>query len=186
MILKKNIKYNSGNLEFINYLDLSKQELLIILEFRNHIDVRTMMNSTAEISISDHFSFIEKLKQDEDNFYWMVKKKENIIGAIYLNKIDHENKSAFWGIFLNPKYIGTGIGLEIEFESMKLFFDEFQLDVIKGEVIHKNKDSHSIQKKFNFKEVFSANNESCTLYELSRIDWSKSPNTYKDFKFLLK
>jgi UDP-4-amino-4,6-dideoxy-N-acetyl-beta-L-altrosamine N-acetyltransferase len=186
MIVKKNIKYKCGNLEFTNYLDLSKQELLVILEFRNHIDVRKMMNNTGEISISDHFSFIEKLKQDGDNFYWIVRKNENIIGAIYLNKIDHENKSAFWGIFLNPKYIGTGIGLEIEFECMRLFFDEFQLNIIKGEVIQNNKDSHSIQAKFNFKEVFSANNGSCTLYELSRINWSKLPNTYKEFKYLLK
>jgi RimJ/RimL family protein N-acetyltransferase len=109
-----------------------------------------------------------------------VKKKEKIIGSIYLTKVDYCKKDAFWGIFLNPNYIGTGLGVEIEFESMKLFFQEFNFSSIKGEVLEKNNDSHSIQTRFNFKEI--ENQSNCTLYQLAIEDWALLPETFKQFK----
>ena len=180
MTIKKTKEYKLGNLEFINYTQLIDQDLFSVLEYRNHIEVRSMMNDPHIISKDEHLEFIEKLKTDLCNFYWIVRKKEKIIGSVYLSKVDYLKKDAFWGIFLNPKYIGTGLGVEIEFESMKLFFQEFKFSSIKGEVLEKNKDSHSIQIRFNFKEI--ENQSICTLYQLTSEDWTLLPETFKQFK----
>jgi UDP-4-amino-4,6-dideoxy-N-acetyl-beta-L-altrosamine N-acetyltransferase len=180
MNIDKAVLYQFGGLEFINYIQLIEQDLFTILEYRNHIDVRKMMHSKDVIAERDHFNYINKLKIDTSNYYWLVKKKEKIIGSVYLTKVDSLKKDAFWGIFLNPKYIGTGLGVEIEFESMKLFFQEFKFSTIKGEVLEKNNDSHSIQIRFNFKEI--ENKSNCTLYQLTSEDWTLLPETFKQFK----
>lgn len=180
MIINKEYTYNTRNFEFINYINLSNEDLLTILKYRNNIEVRKMMRSSKEILVSEHYEYVEKLKLDLNNIYWVVKKKERILGAIYLNNINYNDKSAFWGVFLNSNYIGTGVGVEIEFEVMKLFFVEFGFDYIKAEVLKNNKDSHSIQSKFNFKEI--ENNINSVTYELTREDWLRLPETYKEFK----
>jgi UDP-4-amino-4,6-dideoxy-N-acetyl-beta-L-altrosamine N-acetyltransferase len=180
MLINKEYKYNSGNLEFVNYINLSNEDLLTILEYRNHVEVREMMSNPKEILVCEHFEYVEKLKLDVNNFYWIVKKKDKLIGAIYLNNVNYDKRSAFWGVFLNPNYIGTGVGVEVEFEGMKVFFKEFVFNYIKAEVLNKNIDSHSIQTKFNFMEV--ENNINSVMYELTREDWLRLPETYKEFK----
>jgi UDP-4-amino-4,6-dideoxy-N-acetyl-beta-L-altrosamine N-acetyltransferase len=180
MNIDKSISYEFGSLEFINYTQLIEEELLTVLEYRNHIDVRKMMHNPDEITKQEHFNFINKLKIETINYYWIVKKKEKIVGSVYLTKVDSLKKNAFWGLFLNPKYIGTGLGVEIEFESMKLFFQEFKFNIIKGEVLERNNDSHSIQIKLNFKEI--KNQSSCSLYQLIAEDWTLLPETFKQFK----
>lgn len=180
MLISNVNKYTSGNLEFVNYISLSDEDLLTILEYRNNIEVRHMMSNPKEIPISEHLKYVENLRLDNNKFYWIVKKKEKIIGAINLNNVNYEMRSALWGIFLNPNYIGTGLGVEVEFEGMKVFFEEFGLNYIKAEVLNKNIDSHSIQAKFNFREV--ENNINSVIYELTREDWLRLPKTYKEFK----
>jgi len=180
MLINNVRNYNSGKLDFLNYINLSNEDLLTILEYRNHVEVRKMMSNHKEIQTIEHFRYVEKLKQNINNFYWIVKKNENIIGAIYLNNLNYEMRSAYWGIFLNPNYIGTGVGVEVEFEGMKVFFKEFGFNYIKAEVLNNNIDSHSIQAKFNFREV--ENNINSVIYELTREDWLRLPETYKEFK----
>jgi UDP-4-amino-4,6-dideoxy-N-acetyl-beta-L-altrosamine N-acetyltransferase len=183
MKIDKNIKFQLGNLEFINYVGLSESDLKIILDFRNHSKVRKMMHSPNEISVKDHFEFVEKLKIDLDNFYWVIKKKDVIIGGISITKVDYERREIFSGIFLNPKFIGTGVGVEIEFESMKLIFDIFQIETIKAVVLEINNFSHSLLIKFNFKPIEIQ--PTYTVYQLNKNNWLQMPQTYKEFKYEL-
>ncbi len=183
MKIDKNIKFQLGNLEFINYVELSESDLQTILDFRNHANVRKMMHNSNEISVKDHFEFVEKLKIDFDNFYWAVKKNDKIIGGISVTKVDYKKNEVFSGIFLNPNLIGTGLGVEIEFESLKLFFESFQIDSINGEVLDQNNLSNTVLVKLNFKPIKTET--SSTLYQLKKIDWLQASQTYKEFKYEL-
>lgn len=179
-MIDRNHIYNSGNIEFKNYTILSIEEQKLILEFRNDLRVREMMHNNKPIKEKDHFDFIERLNNDTQNFYWAVYKKSKPLGAVYLN---HFNlNEAFWGIFINPKYIGTGIGVEIQFETMNLFFQQFNLEKIKGEVLKSNKDSLSIQPKFLFNRINLENQTATLRLELARENWKKLPKSYKEFK----
>ena len=41
------------------------------------------------------------------------------MGSIYMNDVDDQQEKAFWGIFLDPNYVGSGIGFEIQFETFE-------------------------------------------------------------------
>ena len=181
-MIDRNHIYKSGIIEFINYTNLIIAEQKLILEYRNNLRVREMMHNTQPIKEKDHLNFIEQLKNDTQNFYWAVFKKNKLIGAVYLNHINSNLNEAFWGIFLNPKYIGTGIGVEIQFESMNLFFHEFNFKKIKSEVLKTNKDSLTIQPKFLFKNIDLENQSDSFKLELTIESWTKLPKSYKEFK----
>ncbi|WP_405208890.1 UDP-4-amino-4,6-dideoxy-N-acetyl-beta-L-altrosamine N-acetyltransferase [Aquimarina sp. LLG6339-5] len=174
--------YESGRLEFKNYTKLSLAEKRTILDFRNHELVRNMMNNNSIIELQGHLEFITRLKDDNHNYYWTVLKKEKIVGAVYLNKVDPDLRDPYWGIFLDPKYIGTGLGVEVEFESLTLFFNQFGLKKIKGEVLRNNIDSIQIQEKFLFKQIENETNNKYFQLQLTCEDWKELPKTYKEFK----
>ena len=172
--------YKLGRLKFKNYVFLSKYEKTIIFDYRNDEEVRRMMHRNSLISFDEHLKFIENLSIDTNNFYWAVYKNENIVAGVYLNF--NEENTPYWGIFLNPKFIGTGLGMEVQFETFNLFFDEYDLKEIRAEVMIKNKDSLSIQKRFLFEELSTDKEEGMVFMKLSVEDWKKLPKTYKDFK----
>lgn len=173
--------FSNGNIIFKNYVQLSLDEKKKVLEFRNHLFVRGMMHNKEEIKLNNHLDFINKLNSDKKNCYWVVIRKNKLIGSVYLNKINSADKSAFWGIFLNPDYIGTGIGVEIQYEAMKLFFEVLKFKTVFSEVLKTNEDSLSIQSKFSFKSIEESTNY--FVMKLETHEWLKlSTITYKEFK----
>jgi len=173
--------FSIGNVIFKNYTQLLIDEKKQVLEFRNHFLVREMMHNKEEIKLSDHLCFINKLSSDEKNCYWVVIRKNKLVGSVYLNEINCKEKSAFWGIFLHPNYIGTGIGVEIQYESMKLFFETLKFKTILAEALKVNRDTLSIQSKFLFESIEET--ADCFLMKLEKNQWSKlSTTTFKEFK----
>jgi UDP-4-amino-4,6-dideoxy-N-acetyl-beta-L-altrosamine N-acetyltransferase len=173
--------YSLGNIIFKNYIVLSIEEKKEVLEFRNHPLVRSMMRNKDEIKLTHHLDFIDKLKSEKKNCYWAVIRKNKLVGSVNLKEINSVKKSAFWGVFLNPNYIGTGIGVEIQYEFMKLFFETLKFKIIFAEALKVNRDTLSIQSKFLFELV-----EESTDYFLMKLEsdqWSKlSTTTFKEFK----
>ena len=181
MVIDKNEIYNSGNIYFKNYINFSIDEKKKILEFRNHVSVREMMLNKNIIELDSHLKFIDKLSVDTKNFYWGVIRKGKLMGSIYMNDVDDQQEKAFWGIFLDPNYVGSGIGFEIQFETLNLVFKTFGFNKIFGVVFKKNKNALSIQSKFLFKT--KENHEKHLLLELNTKDWMIfSKFNFKEFK----
>jgi UDP-4-amino-4,6-dideoxy-N-acetyl-beta-L-altrosamine N-acetyltransferase len=183
MTIDKNKEYQHGNLTFVNYIHLDESDLITILEYRNHPRVRKMTHNSIEISIEDHLNFIKKLKFDDSNFYFAIKKNHKIIGSVSLTKCDFITKYILAGVFLDPKLIGSGLGVELEFESIRLAFVTFKIEKAGCEIFEENNFSHTIIPKFGFKTI--ATYPSYIVSELSREDWLKLPATYIEFKYEL-
>ena len=49
MAINADEMYINGDYSYKNYLSLSKEELLMILHWRNHPSIRSKMNNTSEI-----------------------------------------------------------------------------------------------------------------------------------------
>ncbi len=180
MKIDKNKEYQHGNLTFVNYIQLSEAELLTILKFRNHVTVRQMSHNNKDITLEEHFDFVEKLKTDSTDFYFAIKKNDIIIGSVSLTKCDFLNKNIFAGVFLDPKLIGSGLGVELEFESIRLAFVTFGIESATCIIFEDNNISHTIIPEFNFKKI--ATQPLYSTYELSKKDWLKLPKTYSEFK----
>jgi len=149
IILKKD--FEIGDLLLINFINLNSAEKDLVRKWRNHKDVRKWMYQDHIISFEEHAVFIEKLKEENKNFYWLVKNKNGkYLGVIYLNKVDFLHKHAYLGIYSNPELKGVGKFL---IQALKeLAFKIAKLHTLKLEVIETNKHAIEFYKKQGFKK----------------------------------
>ena len=134
--------------EFINFRMLSNPELLMILEWRNNSEIRKWSFSKEIISIDEHMNFVELLRQNDNNTYWLVKKENRNIAVCNISNL--HSKKPFFGFYLNPSLINTGIGAEVEFYFLKIIFDQLKISKIYGKVLKNNFNVLHIHKFFDF------------------------------------
>jgi len=174
------MKAQKGELKFVNYTSMSEENLTEILKYRNSPEVRKWMLDTSEISVKDHFSFIDRLKDYSDRVYFGVYKKDKLIGGVYAVDIDSSRENCIWGFYLSPRMIGTGVGLEVEFEFLKILFEELGMKRVSGFVHESNRDSLEIQDLFGFDTL--SQNDTYIKIALNRTNWLSLVRDYKTFK----
>ncbi|WP_129597817.1 UDP-4-amino-4,6-dideoxy-N-acetyl-beta-L-altrosamine N-acetyltransferase [Methanohalophilus profundi] len=144
-------QHDFGDFVLINFTELNKKEKDSIREWRNSETVRKWMYSDSLISPEEHTQFINSLKLDTKNCYWLVSnKKEEHIGVIYLNKIDFRNKNAYLGIYNNPNCKLKNRGSILINLIIELSFSLYELHTLKLEVIENNERAINFYKKAGF------------------------------------
>lgn len=131
-------------IEIINFTQLSYDEQLLVLSWRNTTKVRQNMHTNREIPLEEHLSFLESLKTNDNAFYFIVKKNDEYIGVIYLQ----EN---YLGIYSNP--LKKGVGDMLLQEIIDFAFKTRQLDFLKAEVYTRNHQAINLYERFNFKTI---------------------------------
>jgi UDP-4-amino-4,6-dideoxy-N-acetyl-beta-L-altrosamine N-acetyltransferase len=149
--LKNNFEF--GDAKIINFLNLTNEEKEMIRIWRNDENIRIFMFSDHLITFDEHGSFIKKLGDDSNNFYWLVKKNDEYVGIISLNRIDFTNRNAYLGLYANPDNKVSGAGQILIGCLKKLAFSIANLHSMKLEVLNSNK------RAINFFEKSGFNNE---------------------------
>lgn len=108
MNINKAKEYTFGNYTYVNFTQLSRDELITILKWRNHPDIRKCMNTTEPIPLDSHLAFCESLKNREDKYYWMIKKGDTSIGVLNVIDVDHKTETCEPGFYLSPDVMGRG------------------------------------------------------------------------------
>lgn len=108
MQIDKNKIYELGKYSYINFCQLKRSELLEILEWRNHPDIRKCMNTSCSISVDSHLNFCESLKSRNDKYYWLVKRNEKPIGVLNIIDVDEQSGICEPGFYLVPALMGKG------------------------------------------------------------------------------
>ena len=145
--------FDTCDSEIINFLNLSNEEREMVLNWRNHENIRKWMYSDNSISLGEHINFINKLTGNTDDFYWVVKNKEGTyFGTIYLNRTDFKNKHAYMGIYSNPYNEIKNKGYLLIQCIKKLAFEVAELHTLKLEVIDTNQKAINFYKKSGFNE----------------------------------
>ncbi len=94
------------SIQLLNFTNLDGTQKEIILSWRNHPDVRQWMLHHDTISMDEHLSFIESLKNGSDKRYFLVQRDEEYLGVIDFTAITED--SAEFGIYGNPSMYGVG------------------------------------------------------------------------------
>ena len=68
-------------LELINFTDLTDEQILMVLRWRNDERAAKFMKNKS-VSEQEHRNFISNLKNDETKRYFLVKDSEDYIGVI--------------------------------------------------------------------------------------------------------
>ena len=149
-LLKSNIEIEEVLLR--NFINLSENELEMIRLWRNSPEVKRWMYNNKSISKEEHFRFVENLKKDTKNFYYLVSKDKMNIGVIDLLRLDPINKNAYFGIYTNPEIKEKGLGSSLGKTILKLAFEILNLQTLKLEVFETNSRALQLYKKLSFKE----------------------------------
>lgn len=104
---KKKI-YSYGNYSYVNFVNLSDEELLMILQWRNYPDIRMCMNNTEPIPEESHLDYCHNLRNRDDVIYWLIKKDDKPVGVLNIIDIDYENGTCEPGFYLTPEVMGHG------------------------------------------------------------------------------
>ena len=144
--LKRDFEFE--NLKFINFINLSPEEKRTVLNWRNSDDIRRWMFTDRIISEEEHLGFIEGLKRDENNFYWMALVDDAPSGVVDVQKADFENRSGRLGIYSVRK----GSGKSMLWGLMHLWFDIMDMRTLKCELMEGNERAYKLYTDFGFAE----------------------------------
>ncbi|MFY0651237.1 MAG: UDP-4-amino-4,6-dideoxy-N-acetyl-beta-L-altrosamine N-acetyltransferase [Cyclobacteriaceae bacterium] len=139
-------------IQLINFNCLSIDEIDMVLSWRNNIEIRQWMINSDEIPIQEHISFIESLKTSENKVYFLAKRNEKNLGVIYFNDYNNETKQAEFGLYLNPSYLGSGLGFELFFCIIQIAFIKLKLDKIYSQSKVENTNTLMLHEFFGIKE----------------------------------
>ncbi|MGZ4118499.1 MAG: GNAT family N-acetyltransferase, partial [Bacteroidia bacterium] len=117
-MIERNKIYQKGNLKFVNFIALSEELKIEVLNWRNDDRIRKWMFNKNKIILNDHLNFIQKLCTDNKNYYWLVYKQEQAIGVININNYEANNQSCEWGFYLNPALFMSNLGFELFYETI--------------------------------------------------------------------
>ena len=157
------------DIKLINFIDLSQEEKMMILEWRNKIDIQKWMHTQNDISLEEHLDFIDSLRVITDKLYFLVKKDNINIGVIYFTQIK-SNESLVVGNYANPNLKGYG---KILLETIIYFsFEILKVEKIFSEVYFENERAYILYKRYNFIEIGkkSLNNRKIIIMELYSKD----------------
>lgn len=158
-----------------NFVNITEDEKNEILEWRNHDLVRSMMITKDIISFESHSKFIKNLESTNDKSYWIVISKNQKIGVIDFYHI--QNSQAFWGYYLNPKYIGSGYGILLEYIVLEIAFSIFKFAELRCESLSKNKSVIKTHQAFGYSTTEEKDN--CTIQKIDYINFENQKEMYK-------
>jgi len=148
--LRRNFEFEGYSL--INYNNLSDTEVEMVRTWRNHEKIRKCGYADHEFSLSEHKDFINKLKSDDRNFYWVMKENDKYLGVLHIIRVDSGNRNGYLGLYLNPYNYTPGIGKLLVKYLIKLSFEIAKLHTLKLETFEGNIPAIKLFNKMGFKE----------------------------------
>ncbi len=132
MIIDREKVYTINNYVYKNFISLSEQELMMILEWRNNEAIRKWMTNTEPISLENHLKFVGSLSYRDDLFYWVVFKDNLPVGVVDVFSINRDEDSAETGYYLNPEYLDSGVGFEFYYYFKLFIHDSLDIKITRG------------------------------------------------------
>jgi UDP-4-amino-4,6-dideoxy-N-acetyl-beta-L-altrosamine N-acetyltransferase len=158
-----------GEIELLNFIDMTQDEKLQVLDMRNHSDVKAWMYNQGDIGLVEHLNFIKTLESDKEKQYFFLKQNSQIIGSVNFTKIDFEKKQAEFGFYANPFVTVLGIGRILEEVSIYYSFNYLGLSKLLLEVFEDNSKVINLHKKYGFKITKTIQVQGRTVYCMELI-----------------
>ena len=135
---------------FVNFLHLNMEEQEMIRNWRNSEKIRKWMYTDHIISKDEHTGFMESLKNNRHNFYWLMKLWGQYTGVLYFKQTDFRNKNIYFGIYANPDCKLLGIGTKFDTLAIKLAFEYAGFHSLHLEVIEDNRAVIDLHERMGF------------------------------------
>jgi pseudaminic acid biosynthesis N-acetyl transferase len=169
-----------------NFVHLSEEDQLMVLEWRNHPNIRQWMFQQEEISRKEHLRFIQNLEGQQNRFYWILLVNGQKIGVI--NLCHFSTRSSEWGFYLKPELLGNGQSVILIYSALKFFFDHLAIDRLYGLVLQENlnalllHDLFYIQYQAGIPYTILGKTLMCECRSISRQNWMQQSARLGDIK----
>lgn len=127
---------------------LAYEDLEMVLQWRNHDDIRKWMVNSDIIPLHDHLNWFERNKTKTDHLFFIFEYQQQPQG--YVSFIAIPNSSAYeWGFYIKPD-AEKGIGKLLGHTALNHAFNQLNFKKIFGQVLDFNQKSVSFHKKMGF------------------------------------
>lgn len=135
--------------QLLDFTTLDTQLLMMVLEWRNHSDIRRWMLHSDEISMENHMQFVKSLNNRVDKRYFLVQREDSYIGVIDFTDIT--KSTAEIGIYANPEL--RGVGEDLMRTVIKYGFSTLSVKTLIASVFADNERAKHLYEKFDFIET---------------------------------
>lgn len=126
-----------------------KEDLNLIRKWRMMPEVTKYMYTDPVITVEGQLKWFEKINNDEKSRYWIIFIDNDSIGVVSIVDIDLENSRCSWAYYIgNTSYRGRGIATALECNIYDYVFNDIELNKLCCEVFEFNDKVISIHKKF--------------------------------------
>jgi hypothetical protein len=155
------------NLKLKNYIFLTNDENKKLLNIRNNDEIRQDSLSQNFITLNEHLSWVDKLKDDETKHYFAVIYNDYIVGGVNIFDTDLQIK---WGLFFS-KNTSLMIKSIIPIYFMDYIFNILKYEKLYAQIKKKNINAISYNKNLGFEVV---KDENIVTMELNRSRYLKA------------
>lgn len=128
---------------------IQESEVELMRQWRNTPSIRKNMYTRQEIGETEHLAWWERLKQREDQRYFMYESQGEPLGVVAFVSIDPLSSNASWAFYASPD-APRGTGSRMEFLALDYAFTDLCLHKLYCEVLAFNEAVIRLHEKFGF------------------------------------
>lgn len=130
--------------------DINKDDLVIVLGWRNQEHIRNVMFKDSLISWDQHVTWYKTLnKVNKLSKIFAIKDIE--YGVLNIYDVNQDSNSCSWGFYVGDTEAPKGTGLLLGYTSLEFIFKKMKIRKLCAEVIETNKISCKFHEKLGFK-----------------------------------
>jgi UDP-4-amino-4,6-dideoxy-N-acetyl-beta-L-altrosamine N-acetyltransferase len=146
---------------------MREADLEMVLEWRNHSDVRRFMFTQHEISLAEHTQWFSKAEQDGSRRLLIVEELGSPIGYVQFSNVV-TGGIADWGFYVRPN-AEKGTGRKLGALALGYAFDALKLHKVCGQAIAKNQASIRFHESLGFKREAELRDQMCISNEYHNL-----------------
>lgn len=140
---------NTQNLGLLR--PMAREDLKMVLEWRNAPKVRENMYTQQVISLEEHQNWWARVKDNDAAKYLIFEASGVPMGFVSFTNIDFDHKTAEWAFFASPT-AARRTGSKMELLALDFAFLNLELHKLSCEVLAFNTGVISLHKRFGFLE----------------------------------
>lgn len=125
-------------------------DLVQVMHWRNHSDVRRFMFTQHEIGLNEHQAWFARASLDATRRLLIAQEGETHLGFVQFSNVN-QGGVADWGFYLRPD-APKGSGIKLGWTALKHAFEGLGLHKVCGKCIESNHASIAFHKKLGFQE----------------------------------
>jgi UDP-4-amino-4,6-dideoxy-N-acetyl-beta-L-altrosamine N-acetyltransferase len=129
---------------------MTDQDMTLVLQWRNHWDVRPYMYTQHEISPDEHLHWFERAGQDPHRYLLIFEKNQTPMGYVSF-RVVAPSENAHWGFYSAPE-APKGTGRLLARTAVQYAFSQLRLRKICGQVLAYNEPSIRLHLALGFKQ----------------------------------